>query len=211
MNAHSQFLNASAYIDDGATKPFANSRKIYVQGTRADIRVPMRAISLSDTPASFGAEKSSPLYVYDTSGPYTDPDTRIDIRSGLPPLRAVWIEARGDCELLPGLSSQYGRARLSNPKLAELRFNLERQPRRAKHGKTVTQMHYAKAGMVTPEMEFAKTSAARNSPNCCCVSMRANPSVRACRSSSPLSSYATRSLAAARSSPITSTTRKLSR
>jgi phosphomethylpyrimidine synthase len=154
MNAHSQFLNASAYIDDGATKPFANSRKIYVQGTRADIRVPMRAISLSDTPASFGAEKSSPLYVYDTSGPYSDPDTRIDIRSGLPPLRAAWIEARGDCELLPGLSSQYGRARLSNPKLAELRFNLERQPRRAKHGKTVTQMHYAKAGMVTPEMEF---------------------------------------------------------
>ena len=154
MNANPQFVSATAQVDEGATKPFAASRKVYVQGSRADLRVPMREVSLTDTPASFGAEKNPPLYLYDTSGPYTDPEVRIDIRSGLAPLRTPWIEARGDTEVLPELSSEYGRARLTEAKLAELRFNLKRKPRRARPGRNVSQMHYAWQGLITPEMEF---------------------------------------------------------
>ena len=154
MNANPQFVSATAQVDEGATKPFAASRKVYVQGSRADLRVPMREVSLTDTPASFGAEKNPPLYLYDTSGPYTDPEVRIDIRSGLAPLRTPWIEARGDTEVLPELSSEYGRARLTEAKLAELRFNLKRKPRRARPGRNVSQMHYARQGLITPEMEF---------------------------------------------------------
>ncbi|TXF13387.1 phosphomethylpyrimidine synthase ThiC [Pelomicrobium methylotrophicum] len=154
MNANPKFLAATARVDEGAVQPFPNSRKIYVQGSRPDIRVPMREITQSDTPASFGAEKNPPLYVYDTSGPYTDPAVAIDIRAGLPPLRLPWILERGDTEELPGPTSEYGRARLNDPKLAELRFNLKRQPRRAKPGMNVTQMHYARRGIITPEMEF---------------------------------------------------------
>ncbi len=154
MNANPNFLAATAKVDEAAIKPFPNSRKIYVQGSRPDIRVPMREIAQSDTPASFGAEKNPPIYVYDTSGPYTDPDVTIDIRKGLAPLRAKWIEERGDTEVLPGPSSAYGRARLADPKLAGLRFDLKRPPRRAKAGMNVTQMHYARRGIITPEMEF---------------------------------------------------------
>ena len=102
----------------------------------------------------FGGEANPPITVYDTSGPYTDPAARIDIQSGLAPLRAGWIAERGDCEQLAGLSSEYGRAREADPKLAELRFNLTRQPRRALPGRNVSQMHYARRGIVTPEMEF---------------------------------------------------------
>ena len=80
MNANPKFLNQTARVDEAAVQPFANSRKVYVQGSRPDIRVPMREISLSDTPASMGAEKNPPVYVYDTSGPYTDPAVKIDIR-----------------------------------------------------------------------------------------------------------------------------------
>ena len=83
MNANPKFLAASAHVDEAAVQPLPNSRKVYVTGSRPDIRVPMREISQSDTPAAFGAEKNPPVYVYDTSGPYTDPDARIDIRSGL--------------------------------------------------------------------------------------------------------------------------------
>jgi phosphomethylpyrimidine synthase len=154
MSANPKFLSATARVDEAAIKPLPHSRKVYVTGSRPDIRVPMREISQADTPASFGAEKNPPIYVYDTSGPYTDPAVRIDIRSGLPPLRLKWIEERGDTEELDGPSSEYGRARLSDPKLAMLRFNLQRKPRRAKPGRTVTQMHYARRGIVTPEMEF---------------------------------------------------------
>ncbi|KIF81190.1 phosphomethylpyrimidine synthase ThiC [Noviherbaspirillum autotrophicum] len=154
MNANSQFLAATAKVDEAAIQPLPNSRKIYVEGSRPDIRVPMREISQADTPASMGAEKNPPIYVYDTSGPYTDPTVQIDIRSGLPALRAAWIAERGDTEELAGPSSQYGIERLNDPKLAELRFNLHRKPRRAKAGKNVTQMHYARAGIITPEMEY---------------------------------------------------------
>jgi phosphomethylpyrimidine synthase len=154
MNANPRFLAATATVDEAAIKPFPNSRKIYVEGSRPDIRVPMREIRQSDTPASFGAEKNPPIFVYDTSGPYTDPAVKIDIRKGLPPLRQKWIEERGDTEELAAPSSAYGRARLDDPRLAELRFQLTRKPRRAKPGMTVTQMHYARRGIITPEMEF---------------------------------------------------------
>jgi phosphomethylpyrimidine synthase len=154
MNANPQFLAATATVDEAAIQPLPNSRKIYVSGSRPDIRVPMRQITQSDTPASFGAEKNPPVFVYDTSGPYTDPTVKIDIRSGLAPLRAAWIAERNDTEELSGPTSDYGIERLSDPKLAELRFNLHRKPRRAKAGKNVTQMHYARAGIITPEMEY---------------------------------------------------------
>jgi len=154
MNANPHFLAATAQVDEAAVQPLPNSRKVYVEGSRPDIRVPMREISQSDTPASFGAEPNPPVYVYDTSGPYTDPEAQIDIRSGLAPLRAAWIAERGDTEELAGPTSQYGIERLNDPKLAELRFNLHRKPRRAIPGKNVTQMHYARQGIITPEMEY---------------------------------------------------------
>jgi phosphomethylpyrimidine synthase len=155
MNAaNPQFLAATATVDEAAIQPLPNSRKIYVTGSRADMQVPMREVSQSDTPASFGAEKNPPVYVYDTSGPYTDPNAKIDIRSGLAPLRGQWISERDDTEELAGPTSLYGIERLNDPKLAELRFNLHRKPRRARAGKNVTQMHYARQGIVTPEMEY---------------------------------------------------------
>jgi len=155
MNAKEQFIATQAKVDEAAIAPLPNSRKIYVEGSRPDIRVPMREISQSDTPASFGAEPNPPIYVYDCSGPYTDPAARIDIRSGLPALRAGWIAERGDTEQLADLSSEFGRQRAADRALDELRFpGLHRKPLRAKAGANVTQMHYARRGIVTPEMEF---------------------------------------------------------
>jgi phosphomethylpyrimidine synthase len=154
MNANPKFLNVSAELDEDATKAFPKSRKVYVTGSRPDIRVPFREISLSDTPSAFGADKNPPVVVYDTSGPYTDPNVQIDIRNGLPALRAKWIEERGDTEVLAGPTSKYGHERKTDPSLAEMRFNLTRPPRRAKAGKNVSQMHYARQGIITPEMEF---------------------------------------------------------
>ena len=155
MNANPKFLSANARVDEAAIAPLPNSRKIYVEGSRPDLRVPMREISQADTPTSFGGEKNPPIFVYDTSGPYTDPDAQIDIRSGLPALRAAWIEERGDTEALPGMTSAYGRERAADDATAELRFpGLHRTPRRAKAGKNVTQMHYARQGIITPEMEY---------------------------------------------------------
>jgi len=154
MNANPKFLSATAHVDEAAVKPLPRSRKIYMRGSRDDIQVPMREISQSDTPASFGAESNAPLYVYDTSGPYTDPGAAIDIRNGLGPLRERWIEERADTDLMAGPTSIYGRARLDDAKLAQMRFNLQRAPRRARPGKNVSQMHYARRGIITPEMEF---------------------------------------------------------
>jgi phosphomethylpyrimidine synthase len=153
MNANPQFLDPAA-IDEAAFKPMPSSRKVYVQGSRPDIRVPMREIRQADTPASFGAEKNPPIHVYDTSGPYTDPDVKINIRAGLPSVRGTWIAERNDTEELPGLSSTYGRERHADPQLAQLRFELARKPRRARTGMNVSQMHYARRGIVTPEMEY---------------------------------------------------------
>ena len=154
MNANDQFFARDAHVDDAAVQPLPNSRKVHVEGSRPDLRVPMREIAQSDTPASFGAEVNPPLAVYDTSGPYTDPTVDIDIRSGLPPLRARWIEERGDSAELDGLTSAYGRARLADAELAGMRFDLHRKPRRARSGANVSQMHYARRGIITPEMEF---------------------------------------------------------
>ena len=154
MNANPKFLSATAHVDEAAVKPLPRSRKVYVQGSRADIQVPMREISQSDTPASFGAERNAPMFVYDTSGPYTDPRAAIDIRNGLAPMRERWIEERADTELMAGPTSIYGRARLDDAKLAQMRFNLHRTPRRARSGVNVSQMHYARKGIITPEMEF---------------------------------------------------------
>ena len=154
MNARQPFRAVEAHVDEAAIAPLPKSRKVYVEGSRPDIRVPMREIAQSDTPAGFGTERNPPLAVYDTSGPYTDPSVKIDIRAGLPPLRAKWIAERGDTEELPGPTSRYGVERLNDPKLAELRFDLKRNPLRARAGANVTQMHYARRGIVTPEMEF---------------------------------------------------------
>ena len=154
MNANDKFYARDARVDSAAIAPLPASRKIFVAGSRPDLRVPMREIAQSDTPASFGAEKNPPIVVYDTSGPYTDPDARIDIRRGLPALRAGWIAERGDTVELDGPTSAYGRERLADAALAGLRFDLKRRPRRAKPGANVSQMHYARRGAITPEMEF---------------------------------------------------------
>ncbi|HBU28296.1 MAG: phosphomethylpyrimidine synthase ThiC [Thiobacillus sp. GWE1_62_9] len=164
MNANPKFLAATAHVDEAAVHPLPNSRKIYVQGSQPDIRVPMREISQADTPLMFSGESGAggarsepnpPIFVYDCSGPYSDPAAKIDIRTGLPALRTRWIEARGDTEVLADLSSEYGRQQAANPELASMRFpGLHRTPRRAKAGMNVTQMHYARQGIITPEMEF---------------------------------------------------------
>jgi phosphomethylpyrimidine synthase len=154
MNANIKFTAEAAQVDAAAIKPLPNSRKIYVQGSRPDLLVPMREISQADTPDGMGAEINAPIYVYDCSGPYTDPSVKIDIRSGLAAMREAWIVERDDTEALPKLTSDYGQQRLDDPELADMRFNLSRAPRRAKAGKNVTQMHYARAGIVTPEMEY---------------------------------------------------------
>jgi len=150
-----EFLSRTARVDEAAVQPFPSSRKVYVSGSRPDIRVPMREITLSDTPAGFGAESNPPLTVYDTSGPYTDPGVDIDVRRGLPDVRTPWIAERHDTEVLPEQTSEYGRGRDADKMLDALRFEgHQRQPRRAGTGCNVTQMHYAKQGIITPEMEF---------------------------------------------------------
>ncbi|HZI83557.1 MAG TPA: phosphomethylpyrimidine synthase ThiC [Casimicrobiaceae bacterium] len=154
MNATDKFFARDARVDDAAVQPLPNSRKIYVSGSRPDVRVPMREVAQSDTPASFGPETNAPIVVYDTSGPYTDPRATIDIRAGLPGLRSRWIEERGDTVELDAPSSAYGRERLADAALSGMRFSLARKARRARAGANVTQMHYARRGIVTPEMEF---------------------------------------------------------
>ncbi len=122
------------------------SQKVYLQGSRPDIRVPMREIALS------GGNPS--LRLYDTSGPYTDPTADLDLKRGLPPLRLAWILGRGDVQELPGPSSAYRRSREENPALGGVRFASVRRPLRASPGRCVSQMHYARRGEITPEMEF---------------------------------------------------------
>ncbi|MFT3790176.1 MAG: phosphomethylpyrimidine synthase ThiC [Rudaea sp.] len=155
MNAlAADLIRDTTALSEAVTRPIPGSRKIHVQGSRADLKVPMREVALSDTPLVFGAEKNAPLAVYDTSGPYTDPSVRIDLVAGLAPLRAKWIAERGDTETLKGLSSEFGRRRAADPKLAGVRFPHTRAPLRAKAGANVSQMHYARKGIVTPEMEY---------------------------------------------------------
>ncbi|WP_374458561.1 phosphomethylpyrimidine synthase ThiC [Chryseobacterium taeanense] len=135
--------------------PFPNSRKIYVEGKIHPIHVAMREIELSPTKLSNGnLEHNPPVTVYDTSGPYTDENSEIDIEKGLPRIREQWILDRNDVEILDGITSEYGKARLSDSKLDELRFSYNHKPKVAKEGKEVTQLYYAKQGIITPEMEY---------------------------------------------------------
>jgi len=137
-----------------ARQPYPASRKIYVDGRQPGVRVPMREITLTPTHKADGEEPNPPVTVYDTSGPYTDPAVEIDLRRGLPPLRQDWITGRGDVVELADVSSEYGQRRATDPELAELRFPTARRPLRARTGANVSQMHYARQGIVTPEMEF---------------------------------------------------------
>jgi phosphomethylpyrimidine synthase len=148
------FIKKTTQLSDAVTRPFPGSMKIYVQGSRPDIRVPMRQVQQADTPASFGVEKNPPITVYDTSGPYSDPAANIDLLAGLADVRGAWIRERNDSEQLEGPGSEFGRERQADPELAQLRFEHIRKPRRALAGRNVTQMHYAKQGIITPEMEF---------------------------------------------------------
>jgi len=149
-----EFIRHTARLSDEVTRPLPASRKIYIQGSQADIRVGMREIMQTETEASFGAEENPPIPVYDTSGPFTDPDIEVDLMQGLPDVRAGWIERRADSERLAGPSSEYGRQRHADESLAHLRFAHIRPPRKALAGKNVSQMHYARQGMITPEMEY---------------------------------------------------------
>ncbi len=157
-------IHATTRLSTAVTEGFPNSRKYYVTGSRLDIRVPMREISQTPTQTETGEIFNPPIYVYDSSGPYTDPQTSIDLKQGLPNIRNAWIVERNDTEQLSQLSSEFGKARQLNPALDKIRFaslhlvenrkKLEILPRRAKPGHNVTQMHYARRGIITPEMEF---------------------------------------------------------
>lgn len=136
------------------TRILPASKKVYIEGSRPDIQVPMREISLTDTPTGLGGEHNPPVMVYDTSGVYTDPNIQIDLDKGLPSVRQNWIEERNDTDVLSGLTSTFGQERLKDIRTADIRFAHIQNPRRAKAGKNVSQMHYAKQGIITPEMEY---------------------------------------------------------
>ncbi len=137
------------------TAPFPSSQKVYVDGTLPGVHVAMREITLTPTKTNGGPPvENQSMTVYDTSGPYTAPDVTIDIRAGLAPHRLKWIMDRQDVQELPSVTSAYGRMRASDPTLADLRFQHIRKPLRAKAGHNVSQMHYARKGMITPEMEY---------------------------------------------------------
>ncbi|MDC0980877.1 phosphomethylpyrimidine synthase ThiC [Candidatus Pseudothioglobus singularis] len=153
MKQSSETLTSLSSVNKAFIEPFPNSKKVYAKGSRDDINVPMRQIKLTDTIGDL-AEKNDPIHVYDTSGPYTDPTKTISYRNGIESVRSNWIEERGDTEVLDGVSSNFSNERLNNKELDELRFEHLRAPRKAKKGKNVTQMHYAKKGIITPEMEY---------------------------------------------------------
>jgi phosphomethylpyrimidine synthase len=135
--------------------PFPCSKKVYVDGKLFPIKVGMREISLNETRYFDGRkEVNAPVTVYDTSGPYTDPNAAIDIRKGLPRIREQWILDRNDVEQLDSISSAYGKERLNDPSLDDLRFAYQRNPYKAKKGANVSQMYYARKGIITPEMEY---------------------------------------------------------
>lgn len=157
MNQLTNLSNTSKQHEQDAkdlTRILPASSKVYISGSRPSIRVPMRKIALSDTPEGLGGEENHGILVYDTSGVYTDPSVEIDLNQGLPHLRQSWIEARQDSEELPQLSSAFGQQRAKDIRTANIRFAHIQNPRRAKKSKNVTQMHYAKQGIITPEMEF---------------------------------------------------------
>lgn len=148
------FINKTNQLSDEVTQPFTGSKKIYITGSRPDIRVPMREITTTPTHTDQGEEANLPITVYDTSGPYTDPEVSIDLLKGLPDVRDAWIKERNDTDQLDGPSSEFGTTRQNDPELAKLRFEHIRNPKKAKAGQNVSQMHYAKKGIITPEMEY---------------------------------------------------------
>ena len=155
MNAvTADLMQQAEQLSADVIRPIPGSRKIYAHGSRDDLRVPMREIAQARTPKSFGAEINPSLAVYDTSGPYTDPSVKIDLRRGLLPMRAGWIAERGDTVQLAGPSSRFGQARHADAATAHLRFEHIRAPRVARAGANVSQMHYARRGIITPEMEY---------------------------------------------------------
>ncbi|MEB5476751.1 phosphomethylpyrimidine synthase ThiC [Acinetobacter pollinis] len=157
MNQLTNLSNTSKQHEQDAkdlTRILPASSKVYISGSHPSIRVPMRQIRLSNTPEGLGGEENHAILVYDTSGVYTDPNINIDLNRGLPTLRKDWIEARKDSEELPHLSSTFGQQRAKDIRTANIRFAHIQNPRRAKKSKNVTQMHYAKQGIITPEMEF---------------------------------------------------------
>ena len=145
-------------IDNIDVSSYPHSEKIHVTGELHDISVAMRRINLYPTVTIEDGKRvehpNAPVTVYDTSGPYTDPKVEIDINKGLPRMREVWVEARNDTEVLPGITSEYGRERLADKSLDAIRFPVRHNPRRALEGHCVTQMHYARKGIITPEMEY---------------------------------------------------------
>ncbi|WP_151832359.1 phosphomethylpyrimidine synthase ThiC [Acinetobacter ursingii] len=156
-NAPTEYAQATAQHEQDAkdlTRILPASRKVYIQGSRSDIQVPFREIALTDTPTGLGGEHNPPVMVYDTSGVYTDPNIQIDLNQGLASVRQTWIEERQDTDVLSGLTSTFGQERLKDIRTAEIRFAHIQNPRRAKTGRNVTQMHYAKQGIITPEMEY---------------------------------------------------------
>ena len=156
-DAPTEYAQATAQHEQDAkdlTRILPASRKVYIQGSRSDIQVPFREIALTDTPTGLGGEHNPPVMVYDTSGVYTDPNIQIDLNQGLPSVRQTWIEVRQDTDVLSGLTSTFGQERLKDIRTAEIRFAHIQNPRRAKTGRNVTQMHYAKQGIITPEMEY---------------------------------------------------------
>ena len=153
--AQPEDLGGTVSLEDAVTRdPFPNARKVYVEGSIPSIRVPMREVSQSPTRVGARLQDNPPVLVYDTSGPYTDPEAALDLRKGLAPLRREWILARGDVDELAQVTSMYGQARAVDPGLAPVRFPSKRRPLRAKTGHRVTQMAYARRGIVTPEMEY---------------------------------------------------------
>ncbi|WPE15995.1 phosphomethylpyrimidine synthase ThiC [Candidatus Thioglobus autotrophicus] len=153
MKQSSETLTSMSSVKEAFIQPFPNSHKIYVEGSRADIQVPMREITLTETIGDL-AEKNDPIHVYDTSGVYTDPNVAIDLRKGLSNIRDQWIDERQDTQTLEGMSSTFSNERLDDAELDALRFEFLKTPRRAKDGKNVTQMYYARQGIITPEMEY---------------------------------------------------------
>ena len=149
-----EFVERTNELSHDVTQPIPGSKKIYVEGSRPDIQVPMREITQAATSGDFGEEENPPVTVYDTSGAYTDPEIEIDLLKGLAPIRDNWINERADTEKLEAPSSDYANERLDNESLEHLRFQHLRQPLRAKEGQNVSQMHYAKKGIITPEMEY---------------------------------------------------------
>ncbi|NOX09085.1 MAG: phosphomethylpyrimidine synthase ThiC [Gammaproteobacteria bacterium] len=149
-----EFIRKTATVSEEVSQPFSGSRKIYIEGSRADIRVPMREISQADTQTESGIEKNPPIPVYDPSGVYSDPDVDVNLLEGLPDVRGVWIDERADTERLEGLTSAYGQQRQQDEKVDSLRFETSIKPRRALAGKNVSQMYYARQGIITPEMEY---------------------------------------------------------